>query len=36
MERTVRIETNNKSVLDLARKFFERYQHGNAGVPEFV
>jgi hypothetical protein len=36
MGRTVHIETNNGSVLDLARKFFRRYQHGNAQPPEFV
>ncbi len=36
MGRTVRIETNDEAVLELARKFFERYQNGNAGVPEFT
>ena len=36
MGRTVRIETNDEAVLDLAWKFFERYQHGNVGVPEFI
>jgi len=36
MQRTVRLETNHKSVLDLAMKFFERHQHGEAGDPEFV
>ena len=36
MGRTVRIETNDEAVLDLARKFFQRYQNGNPGVPEFT
>jgi hypothetical protein len=36
MGRTVHIETNDEAVLDLAWKFFERYQHGDAGVPDFV
>lgn len=36
MQRTVRLETNNKSVLDLALKFFERHQYGISGDPEFV
>lgn len=36
MQRTVRLETNHKPVLDLALKFFERHQHGEAGDPEFV
>jgi hypothetical protein len=36
MGRTVRIETNEDAVLDLAWKFFERYQNGNPGVPEFT
>lgn len=36
MQRTVRLETNHKSVLDLALKFFARHQHGDAGDPEFV
>jgi hypothetical protein len=36
MGRTVRIETNDEAVLDLARKFFERYQDGTPGTPEFI
>lgn len=36
MGRTVRIETNDDAVLELAWKFFERYQHGKAGAPEFT
>lgn len=36
MQRTVRLETNHKAVLDLALKFFARHQHGEAGDPEFV
>ncbi len=36
MGRTVRIETNDEGVLELAWKFFERYQNGNPGVPEFT
>jgi len=36
MQRTIRLESNSQAVLDLALKFFERHQHGNAGDPEFV
>jgi hypothetical protein len=36
MQRTVRLETNHKAVLDLALKFFARHQHGDVGDPEFV
>jgi hypothetical protein len=36
MGRTVRIETNDEAVLDLAWKFFERYRHGKPGIPEFT
>jgi len=36
MQRTVRLETNNRTVLTLARKFFERHQHGKIGRPEFL
>ena len=36
MQRTVRLETNNQSVLDLALKFFEHHQDGKPGVPEFL
>ncbi len=35
MERTLRLEANNRSVLELALKFFERHQHGNSTAPEF-
>ena len=35
MGRTLRLETNNESVLDLALKFFERHQHGNSTAAEF-
>ena len=36
MQRTVRLETNQKAALDLARKFFERHQHGTPGKPQFL
>jgi hypothetical protein len=36
MGRTVRLETNNNALLDLALKFFERHQHGQSGTPEFL
>ena len=36
MQRTVRLETNSKAVLELARRFFERHQHGTAGKPDFL
>jgi hypothetical protein len=36
MGRTVRIETNDDAVLELAWKFFERYQDGTPGAPEFT
>ena len=36
MQRTVRIETNNQSVLDLALKFFEHHQDGTPADPEFL
>ena len=35
MQRTIRLETNNLSALNLAFKFFERYQHGESSTPEF-
>jgi len=35
MQRTLRLETNNKSMLDLALRFFERHQYGNSTAPEF-
>jgi hypothetical protein len=36
MQRTVRLETNNPSVLDLALKFFEHHQDGTPADPEFL
>jgi len=36
MQRTVRLETNSRAVLALTLKFFERYQDGSAGQPEFL
>jgi hypothetical protein len=36
MGRTIRVETNNKALLDLALKFFERHQHGEAAPPDFT
>jgi hypothetical protein len=36
MQRTVRLETNNKAVLDLASHFFHRHQHGVLEPPKFV
>jgi hypothetical protein len=36
MQRTVRLETNNKAVLALAQYFFKRHQHGRAGKPQFL
>src|SRR5438477_334892 len=36
MQRTVRLESNRKDVLEFALKFFERYQHGRAGKSEFL
>ena len=35
MGRTVRIETSNNDVLDLARSFFLQHQRGPTGKPEF-
>lgn len=35
MRRTVRVETNHAAVLELARTFFERHQHGRVAQPEF-
>lgn len=35
MQRTVRLETNHKSILELARKFFERHQHGTVRNSQF-
>jgi hypothetical protein len=36
MQRTVRVETNNKAVLTLALKFFERHQYRKMEQPEFL
>jgi len=36
MQRTVRLETNRRAVLELARKFFERHQYGTVGKPGFL
>ena len=36
MQRTVRLETNHESVLELARKFFETHQHGKVQNPQFL
>jgi hypothetical protein len=35
MQRTLRLETNNRSMVDLALKYFERHQYGNSTAPEF-
>lgn len=35
MQRTVRVETNHAAMLELARTFFERHQHGSVTEPEF-
>lgn len=36
MGRIVRLETNAEAVIDLARKFFARYQHGPLSPPDFL
>lgn len=36
MQRTIRLETNDVSLLNLALKFFERYQHGGSSKPQFL
>lgn len=36
MRRTVRLETNHEPMLVLARKFFERHQHGALSKPQFL
>jgi len=36
MQRTVRVETNHTGVLELARTFFERHQHGSVAQHEFL
>ncbi len=35
MQRTLRLETNKRSMVDLALKYFERHQYGNSAAPEF-
>jgi len=35
LQRTVRLETNSKPLLELARKFFRCYQYGAANKPDF-
>ena len=35
MQRTVRVETNEKKLLDLCRQFFKAHQHGSVGAPQF-
>ncbi len=36
MQRTLRLETNDRAVLGFALRFFERYQHGKTGRPQFL
>jgi hypothetical protein len=36
MQKTVRLETNHKAVLELAREFFTRHQHGPVEKPQFL
>lgn len=36
MRRTIRVESNNRALLDLAFQFFERHQHGETSEPEFT
>jgi hypothetical protein len=36
MQRTIRLETNDVAILNLALKFFERYQKGEPSKPEFL
>ena len=36
MQRSVRLETNNRALLELALKFFERHQQGMTEQPEFL
>lgn len=36
MGRTVRVESNNNSLLDMAQYFFQSHQHGRPSRPEFV
>ena len=35
MQRKLRLESNNRSMLDLAWEFFKRHQHGDSSDPEF-
>jgi hypothetical protein len=36
MRRTVRLETNNKAVVDLTREFFKTHQYGKVGSARFL
>ena len=36
MQKTVRLETNHKAVLELAREFFTHHQHGPVEKPQFL
>lgn len=36
MQRTVRLETNHRSVIELAKKFFKTHQHGAVGKSQFL
>lgn len=36
MQRTVRLETNSRELLDVALKFFDRHQHGETTPREFL
>lgn len=36
MQRTVRVETNEKKILDLGRQFFRAHQHGSRRTPQFL
>ncbi len=36
MQRTVRLETNERSVIELAREFFKTHQHGAMGKSQFL
>lgn len=35
MRRTLRLESNNRSIVDLALKYFKRHQYGTSTPPEF-
>jgi hypothetical protein len=36
MQRTVRLETNQQPVIELAKKFFQTHQHGAVGKSQFL